>query len=64
MDFESVSRFFFEHKNTKTHLSRPKKGTFSCFDVQGSLGWLAHQKKTEFLKIIAPARKGVTEKKV
>ena len=27
--------FFFEHKNTKMHLSCPKKGAFSCFDVQG-----------------------------
>ena len=25
--------FFFEPKNTKTDLSRSKKGTFSCFDV-------------------------------
>jgi hypothetical protein len=41
---------FSEHKNTKTHLSRPKKGTFSCFDVQGKVsGWLAHQNKTQFL---------------
>ena len=35
-----------EQNNAETHLSRPKKGTFSCFD-QG-LGWLAHQKKHSF----------------
>jgi hypothetical protein len=38
----------FEHKNTKTHLSCPQKGTFSCFDVQAKVsGWLAHQNKTQ-----------------
>jgi hypothetical protein len=44
---------FFEHKNTKTHLSRPPKGTFSCFDLVSMCkvsGWLAHQKKTQYQK--------------
>ena len=42
--------FFFEHKNTKTHLSRPKKGIFSCFDVQAKSRWGGlHIKKTQFL---------------
>jgi hypothetical protein len=44
-------KIFLEHKNTKTHLSRPKKGTFSCFDVQGlGVAWLAQQQqKKHFL---------------
>ena len=40
----------FEHKNTKTHLSRPQKGTFSCFDVQGTRGGLHIKKKTQYQK--------------
>ena len=36
---------FFEHKNTKTHLSRKKVHTFSCFDVQGHLGVACTSKK-------------------
>ena len=37
----------FEHKNTKTHLSRPKKVPFPVFMCKVS-GWLAHKKKHSF----------------
>jgi hypothetical protein len=51
MEPESESKgVFFEHKNTKTHLSRPKKGVPFLVSVQGLISrWWLHIKKTHYL---------------